>query len=144
MHNRLCVILILRLILSDAHGWSSHRSHCLTYLRHHQPSIGHHLLRIEQSIDNEQSCDHRCSMDHSCSMATFHQRHHRCHLFRHHRRHSLSHPFRSHQAYSTFAHCPGRFLEESHVTSVHCDYDSWVSLLACCCSRWAWSPFFFS
>jgi hypothetical protein len=125
MNESLCVILILIIII---YGSSSIPPHCLIHRRHHQPSTGHYLLRIEQSIDNEHTCEHKCSMDHSCSMATFHQRQHRCHLFQHNHRHSLSHPHRSNYAFSTFDHCPGRFssshTSQTRVSNVHCNYDS--------------------
>ncbi len=118
MYNSLYVILILKLIISNIY---SSPSHCLLHLRHHQPSIGHYLLRIEYSINNEQVCEQRCAVNHRCSMATYNRQFHRCHLFQHNRKRSLQKSYRSNYGFSTYANCPGRL-----VSNVHCNYDSYV------------------
>ncbi|CAF3792777.1 unnamed protein product [Rotaria socialis] len=132
MYNSLYDIVIIINIIYQNYAWSAILSHCLVHHRHHQPSIGHHLLRIEHSIHNEQICEHKCSTDHLCSMATFNRRYHRCHLFQHHhhhhhhQKHSLSHPYRFNRVFSTFADCTQRFSlsQTERVSIVHCDYDS--------------------
>lgn len=129
MYNSLYEIFIVINILYYSYSWSSRPSHCLIYRRHDQPSVGHHLLHIEHSIDNEKLCEHKCSINHLCSMATYNRRHHRCHLFKHHRKHSLFHPYRTNYGFSTFANCQGSFslshIGKTHISIVHCDYDSY-------------------
>ena len=131
MHNNLYVILILILTIYHIHVCLSNPSHCLIHIRRHQPSIGHYLLRIEHSINNEQACERRCSIDRSCAMATFNRRFHRCHLFQHHHpKHSLHHPYRSNHIFTTFANCHRSFslsnTGQTGVSTVHCNYDSYV------------------
>jgi hypothetical protein len=130
MYNSLYVILILIIIIDHIYARSSNPSHCLKHLRHHQPSVGHYLLRIEHSINNEQTCEYRCSIDHSCSMATFNRQFHRCHLFEKTPKQSISKPYRSNYMFSTFANCPGRFslsnIRQTRASNIHCNYDSYV------------------
>jgi hypothetical protein len=130
MYNSLYVILILNIILSNINSSRLNPSHCLLYLRHHQPSIGHYLLRIEYSINNEQTCEQRCSINHLCSMATYNRQFHRCHLFQHNQKRSLSNSYRSNYDYSTYANCSKRFSlsknRQQRISNVHCNYDSYV------------------
>lgn len=132
MYNSLYVITILKLLIPNTFSRTWTSSHCRSYLRHHQPSIGHHLLRIEYSISNEQSCEQRCSIDHQCSMVTYHRRSHRCHLFQDHPRRSHWRSYRSNHAFSTYANCPGRFSFTNHqqkrISYVHCNYDLYTLL----------------
>ncbi|CAF1315608.1 unnamed protein product [Adineta steineri] len=128
MYNSLYVILILIIKIYNISTHISNPSrYCLVHLRHHQPSIGHYLLDIDHSINNEQACEKRCSIDHLCSTATFNRQSHRCHLFQHREKHSRSKPYRSNHIFSTFSNCLGKFSlsnnKQIQVSNVHCNYD---------------------
>lgn len=130
MYNSLYVITILELLIPKTF------SHCRSYHRHHQPSIGHHLLRIEYSVSNEQTCEQRCSSDHQCSMVTYHRRSHRCHLFQDHPQRLHWRSVRSNHAFSTYTNCPRRFSFTNHrqkrISYAHCNYDLYVlSSISC-------------
>ena len=126
MYNSLYVILIVNILLSNIDSSKLNPSRCRLHLRHRQPSIGHYLLRIEYSIDNEKICEQQCSIDQLCSMATYSRQYHRCHLFQDNPKRSTSNSYRSNYGFSTYANCPAKNRQE-RISNVHCDYDSYVS-----------------